>query len=653
MDSRLSPKMATLSVETASSPRVHIRIHSAERKSSEASPSDFSNQRSRTTRSRKDKTFRIKTVSGSVSLARLPLMDDVKSPSHTRSVADLRSNLTPGGLPKPTLRSSKKKRTTPAYYKRTNQTSERSQEPSSRQITTTTTTPSDDDDSSDEKTNNNNKRKDLLHPSSNTNKSKQQPSRSPNKKKSMTNLVAYNVRELEKRSPRASQGDVKWNPGITGTYSRSHLPAPMKWEIERLSVSDGCGGKLKRKVEQLIANPPYESGRTIKGLADYVLSITAEQECLRAWAIVCWMTKFLTRLRPMEQSSVSSQDDAFLNASAEEVFKRRAGGSLGFARLFEVLATKAKLAAVTIPSYSRCEGWKMIGKFRRIPQGHSAIKLGSQWHLLDVFFCSRYTQDTLPCEDYFLCPAGQFIYTHLPVDSEWQLRGDFVVSMGDFMKLPQIERPFIEHGMELVSHTELIIDAQGQSIIDIELESPEGIYFQAFVVTSHGRSPGIVMAHKRTVRVRVAMPEDYTPGSLAEVAIYSCEGEDGEGDYTLSLKYGIINALPCNIPTIGLPVLKGFQNDGSSLISPLNGRLERGKIIEFMVEMPNLGSGEVFVRSGASLYYLKKNGDVFSGHIRVASSKVKLCSKNLDLTKILAVYRTYRRNMHTSEIIVD
>jgi len=76
-------------------------------------------------------------------------------------------------------------------------------------------------------------------------------------------------------------------------------------------------------------------------------------------------------------------------------------------------------------------------------------------------------------DDYYFMPLpSQFISTHFPHDSHYQLL-DSVVSLEEFEQMVPVKSTFFKHGLELASHTNAVVTVDQQTTIVINCPPPE------------------------------------------------------------------------------------------------------------------------------------------------------------------------------------
>ncbi len=97
----------------------------------------------------------------------------------------------------------------------------------------------------------------------------------------------------------------------------------------------------------------------------------------------------------------------------------------GYARLFKNLCDEAGVRCEIIRGYSKGYGYTIGQKFNVANHSWNAIYIDDAWHLIDVTWAARKTNDRTNIRPftgaYFITPASTFIEDHLPEIPAWQL----------------------------------------------------------------------------------------------------------------------------------------------------------------------------------------------------------------------------------------
>ena len=111
---------------------------------------------------------------------------------------------------------------------------------------------------------------------------------------------------------------------------------------------------------------------------------------------------------------------------AEEVMKNRIAFCYGYSRLFKCLCDYASIPCEIINGYARGH-FNKVGNNFRTNHSWNAVKIDSNWYLVDVTWASGYftynSNEFIKHFDdqYFLTSPEQFALDHFPDDLEWSL----------------------------------------------------------------------------------------------------------------------------------------------------------------------------------------------------------------------------------------
>ena len=187
----------------------------------------------------------------------------------------------------------------------------------------------------------------------------------------------------------------------------------------------------------LAAPPEVESDR--KALVAYLIEgLHTDSE--KARAIYRWIT-----------DRISYDAAAFLSGriedmSVDDVMKKRMSVCFGFSNLFEKMAKDAGLEVKSITGYAKAYGTSQGQHFDKPNHAWNAIRINGSWFLIDSTWGAGYIKNgefkKEMSEAFFLTPPEEFVFSHFPVDEQWQLQRTSHLSQREFESLPQIEPTF-------------------------------------------------------------------------------------------------------------------------------------------------------------------------------------------------------------------
>jgi hypothetical protein len=133
----------------------------------------------------------------------------------------------------------------------------------------------------------------------------------------------------------------------------------------------------------------------------------------------------------------------------EGVLRRRRAVCSGYTALFEAMARRAGVEAVSINGYAKGIGHES-GRFHRPNHAWNAVKLEGEWRLLDVTWAAGHINSERFVkkfgEHYFLTPPAQMVLTHLPSDPRWQLLSR-PLTLAQFEALPRVHAELFSMGV--------------------------------------------------------------------------------------------------------------------------------------------------------------------------------------------------------------
>ena len=125
----------------------------------------------------------------------------------------------------------------------------------------------------------------------------------------------------------------------------------------------------------------------------------------------------------------------------------------GYADLYQAMGNMAGLDSRMIIGYSRGIAYQPGQHFEAPDHAWTAIEINGEWRLFDVTWAAGYGTvkrgklvSITRFDDYwFNTPAEEFIFSHLPEDSEWQLT-ETKISLRQYEELPGASSSFFELG---------------------------------------------------------------------------------------------------------------------------------------------------------------------------------------------------------------
>jgi hypothetical protein len=172
-------------------------------------------------------------------------------------------------------------------------------------------------------------------------------------------------------------------------------------------------------IDRHALQAPLDVEKDIPGLSQYLVR-PARNEREKVRAIYRWLT-----------DRISYDTEGFFSGkygdvSAEAVLRSRKSICSGYASLFQSLATAAGLRAVVISGFGKGYGYQPGETLKESNHAWNAVQLDGRWYVIDATWGAGFVNDKKMFEKsfhnyYFFPPPDEFILTHFPEDSRWQL----------------------------------------------------------------------------------------------------------------------------------------------------------------------------------------------------------------------------------------
>lgn len=141
--------------------------------------------------------------------------------------------------------------------------------------------------------------------------------------------------------------------------------------------------------------------------------------------------------------------------SPEGVLERKVAVCEGYSALFQALCENVDLEGEKISGYAKGYGYSTEKKISGTNHAWNVIKINGIWKLFDVTWASGYGTNEngklvshSKFDDYwFDTKPNEFIFSHLPEDSKWQLNNP-LLTFDQFLELPYIYNSLFRLGFD-------------------------------------------------------------------------------------------------------------------------------------------------------------------------------------------------------------
>jgi len=363
---------------------------------------------------------------------------------------------------------------------------------------------------------------------------------------------------------------------------------------------------------------------SVADLASYLSEPFQDDDALKARAVFSWIAHHISYDTDAFRSGSPS------NLSPGDVLRNRTAVCSGYAALFKALAEETGLEAEIITGHSRGYGVDPDGG---LDSNHAwnAVRIGNEWKLVDPTWgaghinteTGRFVKRFTP--HYFFTSPEHLIHHHFPEESRWQLMGE-PVSERDFRRKAIVKPAFFEHGLELLSPNNGMIETTGRgkvelsvpgsSVVSARLNRNDNGLEQNQVLVHHTESTGIVEFNP-TVR-----------GSY-ELQVFVKKAGSENTTYEWAASYRIRNNSEAADP--GFPeTFSRFLNHRSMLLEPKSYLLDAGSEYQFAMMIPGAESVSVVsndVWTDLSVSSEGNSNASFSGTATVSPGPVRIAAR--------------------------
>lgn len=334
----------------------------------------------------------------------------------------------------------------------------------------------------------------------------------------------------------AGQGGVgREAVGARDSLAVAVMPAgPAAKDAERPARAKAIEPKIFSVLREAAGGP---IPKDVKALAAEVTQPYKTQK-EKAQALYAWITQNIQY--DWEEWADIVQDRAGRGdpQDPESVLKRGKAICVGYAWLFENMARaiglEAKPVIGSVRGYRGTLDDELVAKYKH---AWNAVQLDGNWYLLDSTWGARQEGEgeadfRRRQADYFLPPAKQIIFDHLPDDPAMQFLPE-TVDESTFQTLPNVKPSFFRHGLRLGSPYGDTIQARGAT--QLVLYAPENVQL-ASTLTREGGDGAEERLAINTAGVRNAIAIAAPRSGRYVLRVYS-RPEGGREPYECSVDY--------------------------------------------------------------------------------------------------------------------
>lgn len=211
-----------------------------------------------------------------------------------------------------------------------------------------------------------------------------------------------------------------------------------------LAHAEGLTPAQRASIDAHALAAPAEAEKSIKTLAAYLTQhLRTEPEKLRS--IYRWMAD---RIEYDVEAYLSGKVS---DTGSTDVLTQRKSVCEGFASLFEDLSRESGLNVKSIAGYAKGYSTARGQRFEKPNHMWTAVQINGEWRMLDATWGAGYVANgkyvKVLSEAFFLVPPEQFVFSHLPVEENWQLQRTPRISQAEFEDLPPVQPNFFNNAI--------------------------------------------------------------------------------------------------------------------------------------------------------------------------------------------------------------
>lgn len=321
--------------------------------------------------------------------------------------------------------------------------------------------------------------------------------------------------------------------------------------------------------------------------------------------------------------------------SPQGVLKDRKAVCAGYSRLYEALGKKAGLQVESLTGDSKFNDQLPI----KLPPGVSghawnAVWIRGRWMLCDPTWAAGKVDDKFQFQkgfdDFWFCtPPDQFVYTHWPKESHWQLLSQ-AWTRQRFDEVPLLRGEFFRLGLRASIDTVQPLRVTGEKVL--RWQAPADVVGISDLRSSTGeilKNWTFSQSPRGFLETRVRCP---AAGNFT-LRVYARQRQKAwQGNLSDPAKFpgiALVKVEATRASSTPFPKTFGsFQRAGAELLEPLDGVLKSGRDRRFRLRVPEAEKVVVFAGDN-QVAELDAKSSVFQGilTVPVQSPPLQVCAK--------------------------
>ena len=322
-----------------------------------------------------------------------------------------------------------------------------------------------------------------------------------------------------------------------------------------------------------------------------------------------------------------------------EILKRKTSVCAGYAGLFQKMCDIAGITCNKISGYARGYRFRLFEDENPFVSNHdwNAVYINNWWYLIDVTWDAGYFDgksfNKIYSTEYLFLEPEKMIYTHIPMDDQWQLLDD-PINKSEIVLLPKYEGRYFEYDLNVIPGLKKVNTVADQT--SIRFKVPEYVDISAVLFDEAGREyENMTFVQKNSNEMQLLIKFPF-PGKFKLELFNKCNSEIMYWDCA---EFGYIASDSSHTQFPATTYY--FENYQCFLYSPLYSPLEVGKKETIKIRIP-----------GAKRVYMSGGGERFEFDRETPDKDIFILSFDVPETEELRVYATKDENAEIFEGII-
>ena len=399
-------------------------------------------------------------------------------------------------------------------------------------------------------------------------------------------------------------------------------------KIKGLSITIKLGDF--QEIDAWAVNAPNSAATSIQNLVTYLLQ-PCQNDMEKARVIYRWITNNISYDEDTGKKIEQGINTGLPDEGAAAVFSRRNGVCAGYSNLFKQMCDYAGLQSVYVSGWGKVDYAYLAATSYKKDHAWNAVQINGVWSLIDATWGAGYSDDNgtfvKAFDDFwFVTPPEEFVYTHCPADSKWQLL-QTPYSASAIAQHPLVNAAFFEYGLQIGDNDYPYYTVKNSMVITVP--TPPDVILSAAVYQNGARLTGNYTFYQRKDSANYEIYARFPFAGNYDLKIY-VKWQNETGSSPQALFYQVVTSQNLDNSTEFPKEYEMFATKGAYLFTFVPGIVQSGYSYNYQISVPGAQAVSFITNAGTGspvFHDLTKNGQLFAGTIDIVKGKMRISAK--------------------------